>query len=78
MLRNAQLSQENESFKRKTRDQLSDLEMELQQKNNSVAGLEDILQEMQAEAKLANQKVRKKRVVNFKPSLEQSYGLVVD
>ena len=57
LLRNAQLSQDVESLKRRHHDVQQDLNTELQQKNNSIAGLEQVLQEMTSELASTKQKV---------------------
>ena len=57
LLRNAQLSQDVESLKRRHNDAQQDLSTELQQKNNSIAGLEQVLQEMTSELSAAKHRV---------------------
>ena len=57
LLGNAKLSQELETLKRRSNEQVRDLREEVQQKNNSIAGLEQVLQEMNVESSAAKQQV---------------------
>ena len=57
LLGNARLSQELETLKRRSNEQVRDLREEVQQKNNSIAGLEQVLQEMNVESSAAKQQV---------------------
>lgn len=49
MVRNAQLRQDLDTERRSNKCRRDDLEAELQQRNNAVAGLEQVLEEMQVE-----------------------------
>lgn len=57
LLGNARLSQDLETSKRRSNDQVRDLREEVQQKNNSIAGLEQVLQEMTTEITSAKEQV---------------------
>lgn len=65
LLGNAQLSQDLETLKRRSSEQVRDLREEVQQKNNSIAGLEQVLQEMSAEISVAKDQVRHKLLLEW-------------
>ena len=56
-MRNAALSQEFEAFKRRSADTAGDRDSELQHKNAAIAGLENVLQDMEGELKSVRAKV---------------------